>query len=253
MTGLPYILSRFGNRIDLIDPTPAQVDFAEIAETLARVYRWTGAAKYDVSVAWHTIIGVEIARWQKLEWAIPHWLLHDAHEARIGDIATPVARAIAIAVDGAFSSTITEWVEPDQRPNGIMLGLAAIHRLKTVHDAAIHAAARMPLPDAAMCAAIKRIDQIALMTERRDYLPDPPEPWLALEDIPCLPRVMGPPLSPGVCAERLLQLFRHHLPVFTGGTFAGASAPDFDASKLASPRGSHAQTKPNPRDSGTKP
>jgi hypothetical protein len=46
---------------------------------------------------------------------------------------------------------------------------------------------------------------------------------------------MGPPLSPGVCAERLLQLFKHHLPVFTGGTFGGAFAPDFDASKLASP------------------
>jgi uncharacterized protein len=250
---LPYILSRFGDRIDLIDPTPAQVDFAEIADTLAHVYRWTGAAKFDVSVAWHTIIGVEIARWQKLEWAIPHWLLHDAHEARLGDIVTPVAQAIAIAVDGAFSSTITEWVEPDQRPNGIMLGLAAIHRLKSAHDDAIHAAARLPLPDKAMADAVKRIDLIALMTERRDYLPDPPEPWLALEDIPRLPRVLGPPLSPGMCAERLLQLFRHHLPVFTGQALSGASAPDFDASKLASSLGAHARTKPSPRDSGTKP
>jgi hypothetical protein len=241
MTGLPYILSRFGNRIDLIDPTPAQVDFAEIAETLARVYRWTGAAKYDVSVAWHTIIGVEIARWQKLEWAIPHWLLHDAHEARLGDIATPVARAIAIAV-------AVELSPPEVLLLGEHLAVSGIAKLKTVHDAAIHAAARMPLPDADMCKAVKRIDHIALMTERRDYLPDPPEPWLALEDIPRHHRVLGPPLSPGMCAERLLQLFKHHLPLFTG-----ASAPDFDASKLAASLGSHAQTKPNPRDSGTKP
>jgi hypothetical protein len=121
---LPHILSRFGNRIDLIDPTPAQVDFAEIAETLARVYRWTGAAKYDVSVAWHTIIGVEIARWQKLEWAIPHWLLHDAHEARLGDIATPVAQAIAIAV-------AAELVEPEWFSEAKRYGLCAIAKLKT--------------------------------------------------------------------------------------------------------------------------
>ncbi len=218
MTGLPHILSRFGNRIDLIDPTPAQVDFAEIAETLARVYRWTGAAKYDVSVAWHTIIGVEIARWQKLEWAIPHWLLHDAHEARIGDIATPVAKAIAISV----ASVMGDAHLSDEAADGIA-------ELKFAHDFAIHKAAHLPLPDKAMHEAVRKIDQIALMTERRDYLPDPPETWLALEDIPRHHRVLGPPLSPGVCAERLLQLFRHHLPVFTG-----ASATDFDASKLAS-------------------
>jgi hypothetical protein len=103
----------------------------------------------------------------------------------------------------------------------------------------------MPLPDADMCKAVKRIDQIALMTELRDYLPDPPEPWLALEDIPRHHRALGPPLSPGMCAERLLQLFKHHLPVFTGGTFGGASAPDFDASKLASPLGANAQGSSN--------
>ena len=40
----------------------------------------------------------DVARAAMLHWATPHWLLHDAHEAYIGDIATPVAGALAALV-----------------------------------------------------------------------------------------------------------------------------------------------------------
>lgn len=202
----PCINTRRGHAIDLLNPSPSDVDFGEIAETLAHVYRWTGAAQPDVSVAWHTFIGVEVAKWKGLEWLIPYWLLHDAHEARLGDIATPVAHAL----DQAVALTLTApHLEGSLR--------YALRWLKTQHDAAIHTAARLAMPDEAMQADIKHIDLICLMTERRDYLADCPRKWPEeLEAIPCLTHSLSRPPPPAICAEKLLTLFKQHLPVFTG-------------------------------------
>ena len=89
---------------DLLKPDPAQVDFdIDIAEALARIPRYTGHVRPGpYSVAQHCIVGADIVfRDTHDREAAAAFLLHDAHEAYIGDIATPVAQALAVATANA--------------------------------------------------------------------------------------------------------------------------------------------------------
>ena len=80
-----------GRRLDLLDPSPLDVEIEDIAHGLARVARWNGQTigPHIFSVAQHTLLVEEIARRQvghldrRLALAL---LLHDAPEYVIGDI-----------------------------------------------------------------------------------------------------------------------------------------------------------------------
>jgi uncharacterized protein len=212
---MSWSLSRNGRAIDLVNPRVEDVDFLEIADSLAHVYRWTGSARHDVSVAWHTIIGVEIARWRKLDHAIPYWLLHDAHEARLGDIATPVAEAYALSI----ATTLKIAAPQFSRDDFLLVVKAGQKAVKEIHDDAIRMAAGLRLDRNILEieADVKQIDRIALMTERRDYMPASPRLWEGgLEHVPTYPNPLGKPPPPAVCSERLYELFRQHLPALGG-------------------------------------
>src|ERR1700720_2343552 len=53
-----------GRRLDLLDPSPLDIEIEDIAHGLARVARWNGQTKgpYIFSVAQHTLLTEEIAR-----------------------------------------------------------------------------------------------------------------------------------------------------------------------------------------------
>ena len=83
-----------GRRLDLIDPSPVDVEIVDIAHGLARVARWNGQTKgaHAFSVAQHSVI-VE-ALCAHLEPRIDPRsrllaLLHDAPEYVIGDMISP--------------------------------------------------------------------------------------------------------------------------------------------------------------------
>jgi 5'-deoxynucleotidase YfbR-like HD superfamily hydrolase len=83
-----------GRRLDLLDPSPLDVEIADIAHGLARVARWNGQTEgaHIFSVAQHTLL-VEVvarARWPNLDRdARLEILLHDAPEYVIGDMISP--------------------------------------------------------------------------------------------------------------------------------------------------------------------
>lgn len=83
-----------GRRLDLLDPSPLDVELSDIAHGLARVARWNGQTHGDhaFSVAQHSLIVEDIALAMKPDLA-PHWrlavLLHDAPEYVIGDMISP--------------------------------------------------------------------------------------------------------------------------------------------------------------------
>ncbi|QIJ77835.1 hydrolase [Methylobacterium sp. NI91] len=91
-----------GRRLDLLDPSPLDVEIADIAHGLARVARWNGqtAGPHVFSVAQHSLLveaiggGLDprIGRLERLE-----LLLHDAPEYVIGDIISPLKNAIGDA------------------------------------------------------------------------------------------------------------------------------------------------------------
>ncbi|MEL6858712.1 MAG: HD family hydrolase [Pseudomonadota bacterium] len=83
-----------GRRLDLIDPSPMDVEIEDIAHGLARVARWNGQTKgaYAFSVAQHSVI-VEALCVQLEPRLDPKSrllaLLHDAPEYVIGDMISP--------------------------------------------------------------------------------------------------------------------------------------------------------------------
>jgi 5'-deoxynucleotidase YfbR-like HD superfamily hydrolase len=90
-----------GRRLDLLDPSPLDVEIEDIAHGLARVARWNGQTTGDhgFSVAQHSIVVEEIAAHMRPGLA-PCWrlaaLLHDAPESVIGDMISPFKAALGL-------------------------------------------------------------------------------------------------------------------------------------------------------------
>lgn len=90
-----------GRRLDLIDPSPADIEIEDIAHGLARVARWNGqtSGEHAFSVAQHALVVEEIAAALHPDWG-RDWrlaaLLHDAPEYVIGDLISPFKAAIGL-------------------------------------------------------------------------------------------------------------------------------------------------------------
>jgi 5'-deoxynucleotidase YfbR-like HD superfamily hydrolase len=102
-----------GRRLDLLDPTPVDIEIEDIAHGLAFVARWNGQTTGDwpYSVAEHSLLverlfaqsGRQPARWRLAA------LLHDAPEYVIGDMISPVKAAVGPgygALDARLSAAI---------------------------------------------------------------------------------------------------------------------------------------------------
>ncbi|MGH6878889.1 MAG: HD domain-containing protein [Rhizomicrobium sp.] len=90
-----------GRRLDLLDPSPLDVEIADIAHGLARVARWNGQTRgaHAFSVAQHCVLVERLAH--ELRPDIPRTarlaaLLHDAPEYVIGDLISPFKAAVGI-------------------------------------------------------------------------------------------------------------------------------------------------------------
>ena len=132
-----------GRRLDLLDPSPLDIEIEDIAHGLARVARWNGQTRGPqiFSVAQHSLLVEKIvgsldpgapARWQLAA------LLHDAPEYVIGDLISP------------FKTVLGDGYK------------AVENRLL----AAIHVRFSLPaVPPAALIKLIKRADHAAAFIE----------------------------------------------------------------------------------------
>ena len=88
-----------GRRLDLLDPTPMDIEIEDIAHGLAFVARWNGQTHgdYPYSVAEHSLL-VEVLYRRLYPKAPVKWqlaaLLHDAPEYVIGDMISPVKASV---------------------------------------------------------------------------------------------------------------------------------------------------------------
>jgi 5'-deoxynucleotidase YfbR-like HD superfamily hydrolase len=118
-----------GRRLDLLNPSPLDVEIEDIAHGLARVARWNGQTRGDhaFSVAQHCVLVEGIAthfepgldrRWRLAS------LLHDSPEYVIGDMISPFKAAVgldykaferrllaAIHLRFGLPAIVPQWVE----------------------------------------------------------------------------------------------------------------------------------------------
>jgi 5'-deoxynucleotidase YfbR-like HD superfamily hydrolase len=141
-----------GRRLDLLDPTPVDIEIEDIAHGLAFVARWNGQTMgdYAYSVAEHSLLVETIfgrinpkapAKWRLAA------LLHDAPEYVIGDMISPVKAAVGPGY-GALDDRLT----------------AAIH-LRFGLPAAIPASAKKQIKRADKISAWMEATQIAGFSE----------------------------------------------------------------------------------------
>jgi len=90
-----------GRRLDLLDPSPLDIEIEDIAHGLARVARWNGqtTGEHPYTVAEHSLLVERIAGLIKPRLAPAARLtalLHDAPEYVIGDMISPFKAAIGL-------------------------------------------------------------------------------------------------------------------------------------------------------------
>jgi hypothetical protein len=162
-----------GVAVDLVNPTPDQIDFRTIATVLARIPRFGGHTRNGpYSVAQHCIEGAHaILRDTGDALAAAAFLIHDAHEAYMGDITTPVQKALA-------AHAARQWPVPGASRAAARAVSDAFRALKWALDGAIYPAAGLPWPlPPAIATVVKSYDARMMVTERDARLDPPPYPW----------------------------------------------------------------------------
>lgn len=142
-----WIQTFTGKKIDLLEPSPDDICKEDIAHALSQICRFCGHCDEFYSVAQHSVLVKRIA---PPEFAIEA-LLHDAHEAYLGDVTRP----LKLALKGSGMN----W-----------------ESLSLRMDLAIsHAFGFDVSPEAER--AIKCFDSVALATERRDLMSHKLDGW----------------------------------------------------------------------------
>lgn len=144
---MTWMLTASGKQFDPVDPQPDMIDLVDIAHGLANECRFAGQCRFFYSVAQHSVLVSQIVSpahaWEAL--------LHDATEAYIKDIPSPVKRLL-----------------PDYRA------------LEARIEAAIRV--RFGLP-AEKSSEVAHADLVLLATERRDLMTSAGDPWACLQGI----------------------------------------------------------------------
>ncbi len=162
-----------GIDFDLLYPRPSMVRFTDIAHHLAQINRYCGATSLPLNVAQHSVLVANILQDMGCSAAIClRGLLHDAHEAYIGDVPAPV-KAI-MQQRHHYTGLFHVAFDIDK----VVLVAAGID-----HDC-IH--------------QVERADELALLNEWRDLMPGPapqvdenlgrakpvkPLPWAKAEEV----------------------------------------------------------------------
>jgi len=168
-----------GRAVDLLAPRPEDVDFAgHVAGALGRLARFAGhVPEGPYSVAEHCSVGaLAILRDTGNRDLAAAFLLHDAHEAYIGDITRPAAESIFVMArrDAIAEGMASEGAYAER------VARAGLRSIKHGLDRAIHLAAGMEYPRPwhdVTKDAIVEWDERMLETERRRFLRACARPW----------------------------------------------------------------------------
>ncbi|WP_110648730.1 phosphohydrolase [Salinicola peritrichatus] len=147
---MSFITTHSGLSVHMASPTPQMIDPSDIGRSLSRICRFGGHTRQHYSVAQHCVLASQFVPVEHQLTA----LMHDATEAYVGDMVSPLKAMIPAfkGVEDRFWTAI---------------------------------ATRFGLPSA-MDPCIKNIDLILLATERRDLLCEG-EAWDCLEGVVPLP------------------------------------------------------------------
>ncbi|PLX36976.1 MAG: phosphohydrolase [Hyphomicrobiales bacterium] len=165
-TGGPWLQTHSGKAWHILEPRHEDVDWLDITFALAKICRFNGHCTQHYSVAQHSVAVAESLPDECRRYA----LLHDAHEAYLGDWTRPLKAALdAISPDGA------------------------LQELESRTACAIHLAAGLAYPvPVDIAEQIKKADIRQLFIERNNIMARPPLDWEGEHLNPTLPYRVKP-------------------------------------------------------------
>lgn len=174
-----WILTHSGRHVELPDPLPEEITITDIARGISRECRFSGQCLDFYSVAQHSVLASRIVA---KEYALEA-LLHDAAEAFIKDIPTPLKKL-----------------------------LPEYSRIEGILERVIRR--KFGLPDHPS-APVRLADRVLLATEKRDLMPHDPWAWPCLSGIDPLPDKIVP-----WAPEIAMKLFLYRFAELAGGDHA---------------------------------
>lgn len=169
---MTWILTHTGRGFDPINPRVEDVDVEDIAHALAHNCRFNGHASRFYSVAEHSL---HVSSLVPPEHALAG-LLHDASEAYISDLSTPVKQHI--------------------------------HQYRLIEDNLQMAIALALGFSPRMDACVKRADLVMLATEKAQLMPHHATPWPVLEGV-YTAGIILPCWSPQEAKREFLRMFHY--------------------------------------------
>jgi len=167
----PQIQLRSGRYFDLLNPDPALINISDIAHSLSNLCRFTGHVVEYFSVAQHSVFVSQIV---PKEYAL-EGLLHDAAEAYVGDMASPLK---ALLPD--YKTIECRVEEAIAKAFNIQIGLRCI----------------------------KQADLVMLATERSELMPPSEDDWPCLEGIEPLTLYIQPQQPYDACRAFLDRYYQ---------------------------------------------
>lgn len=166
----PTILTASGLYFNLLEPDGSDISIQDIAHGLSHICRFTGHVRTFYSVAEHSYHASYLVPEEHALAA----LMHDAAEAYLGDVASPLKRQL-----------------PDYKA------------IEAKVEAAIFARFNLPavLPD-----CVKHADRVLLATEKRDLMPANRDTWTDLSGIEPMPMQIIP-MSAEIARQKFFERF----------------------------------------------
>ncbi|WP_068318365.1 YfbR-like 5'-deoxynucleotidase [Polycladidibacter hongkongensis] len=182
-----------GRRLNLLDPSPLDVEICDIAHGLARVARWNGqtTGEHAFSVAQHCVVVEAIARMLKHDLEI-RWqlavLLHDAPEYVIGDMISPFKTVL-----GGNYKSVEERLH------------MAIHRAFDLPEHMPRGIAKLAKKADIICAYFEAVELAGFSEEEADRIFGAPKE-LSAEECGAV-RAMVQPIATAQAQEQFLKRF----------------------------------------------
>ena len=192
---MTWIETFTGKRIDLLDPSPDDIDIADIAQALSNLCRFTGHCSRFYSVAEHSmwVASAVFREGEVAETVMLAALLHDATEAYVADLSRPAKQALRALVKESKLKSETPGLNEGSSYDVLESRIArAIARKFTIPY-------KMP-------PLVKEMDTRILVTEQRVLMKR--NDWnLGVEPVLLAEFKAAPIHSPGEVALRFLKAF----------------------------------------------
>lgn len=147
---MTFLTTYSGNRIDIPDPQQDQISIVDISVHLSRLPRFCGATSFPYSVVEHSIFVADLAKEAGMHPIVQlAALLHDAHEAYLSDIPSPVKAVVAHNEAGLGLGRVESRLQA-----AVLRRFGVEHTFRSNYE------------------KIKHLDLVALATERK-YLMHP--------------------------------------------------------------------------------